>query len=639
MRFVNTSILIILTGLIGGITITDVMHPSFLFALIACIGLIVFLALHYFLAIKYYVFNYGTTVHTFLCSIGVGMFVTVLHTPTTQPCHYTHFLSPQQYYPLETKVIEQTYQTDYGLTFRVAVNASEHQAISGEILCFFPSKLLTDEVKSLLSNDRLVVFGQYNPIAPPRNPYQFNFKEYMERKGIYGQVKVASFLIEKEEKSSITFTRFIEKTRKQLEETIATSFNPESTSLLKTLLLGKRSDLNEETYQNYIDAGAVHILAISGLHVGIITGILLFFLKKVPNIGVYRPLRYGILLVGVWSFALLAGGSPSVLRATVMFSFVGLSSLIERRQGRFDALMLSMLLLLLIQPNYLYEVGFQLSYAAVFSIMKFYPVIKQWFTPQNKLFRAIWSLFLVGASAQIVVIPISLYYFHQLPILFFLSNLIVVPLLQPILIGSIIAIFLSSLGILPSLLISALELLIHLMNSLVALIAHQEAFIIRNVEFNVPLFLSALLIVGCLIILVHYQNFKLIIAAGVCVFIFQGVLFYNKYQLETTEEMLVFSSYKQKIISIRQGKTLYVYQKDTTSLNPLLENYIKKRGLSDISIKPMPYVLRFKQKNYLLMDSLGLYPTSKQVVIDSVIFLQKPKINLDRMKQVLSLRY
>lgn len=208
-------------------------------------------------------------------------------------------------------------------------------------------------------------------------------------------MKVASFLIEKEEKGSITFTRFIEETRKQLEETIAISFNPESTSLLKTLLLGKRSDLNEETYQNYIDAGAVHILAISGLHVGIITGILLFFLKKVPNIGVYRPLRYGILLVGVWSFALLAGASPSVLRATVMFSFVGLSSLIERRQGRFDALMLSMLLLLLIHPNYLYEVGFQLSYAAVFSIMKFYPVMKQWFTLQNKLFRAIWSLFLV----------------------------------------------------------------------------------------------------------------------------------------------------------------------------------------------------------------------------------------------------
>ena len=102
--------------------------------------------------------------------------------------------------------------------------------------------------------------------------------------------------------------------------------------------------------------------------------------------------------------------------------------------------------------------------------------------------------------------------------------------------------------------------------------------------------------------------------------------------------MLVFSKYKDKIITIRQGDRVNIYQVDTTFINPIVNNYIKYKGISNITLQKMPYILRFKEKNYLLMDSLGVYPKSKQVVIDSVIFLQKPKINLDRMKRDLSLR-
>jgi len=126
----------------------------------------------------------------------------------------------------------------------------------------------------------------------------------------------------------------IEKMRSHLTAIINQNFNRESAALLNTLLLGKRSDLDENIYQQYVDAGAVHILAISGLHVGIITAILLLLLQKMPNLGFYRPLRYFILLAGLWTFALMAGASPSVLRATIMFSFVGLGTLIRRKEGR-----------------------------------------------------------------------------------------------------------------------------------------------------------------------------------------------------------------------------------------------------------------------------------------------------------------
>ena len=636
MRFVNTPILTILLGLIGGIAITDVIAPSFLFAISSCICLLLTLAIHQFLATKQYTFRHGIVIHVGLTSVAVGILITILHTPTYNSKHYTQKLNANEYYTLEADIIEQTSQTDYGTTFKAELLTANHTSTEGKILCFFPSKTITDDVKTLAPTDRLVFVGKYTPISPPKNPYQFNYKRYMERKGVYGRTEVVAFSVVKN--NTTGFMGSIARTRSHLAIVIDKYFNQESSALLKTLLLGKRTDLDNEVYQHYVDAGAVYILAISGLHVGIITAILLLLLQKMPNLGFYRPLRYFILLAGLWAFAFIAGASPSVLRATVMFSFVGLSTLMRRKQGRFDALMLSMLFLLLINPYYLYDVGFQLSYVAVFSIMKFYPVMRKWWQPENKYLQWIWSLFLVGLSAQIVVLPISLYYFHQFPILFFVSNLVVVPLLQPILIGSIIALCLGSFGILPYAIVFVLEKLIALMNFLVAFIAHQEMFIIRNIPFTTPLLLSSLLTVFILIVFVHYRKYKVLIALLLSVILFQGVLFYYKYQLETTEEMLVFSKYKQKVITIRQGDKLSIYQTDTISPDPVVMNYIKNKGISNIELKKMPYILRFKQKNYLLMDSLGVYPKSKQVVIDSVIFLQKPKINLDRMKRDLSLR-
>ena len=636
MKFVNIPILTILLGLIGGIAITDVIVPSFLFVISSSLCLLATLTIHYLLTTKRYAFRHEILFHIGLTSVAVGMLITYLHTPTYNPNHYTQKLNTNEYYTLEAEVIELISQTNYGTTFKAHLLTANHNSTEGKILCFFPSKAISDDVKQLVPTDRLIFVGKYTLIPPPKNPYQFNYKRYMERKGVLGRAEIITFSIVKN--NTVDFMGNIEKMRSHLTAVINQNFNRESATLLNTLLLGKRSDLDENIYQQYVDAGAVHILAISGLHVGIITAILLLLLQKMPNLGFYRPLRYFILLAGLWTFALMAGASPSVLRATIMFSFVGLGTLIRRKQGRFDALMLSMLFLLLINPYYLYDVGFQLSYAAVFSIMKFYPVMRKWWQPENKYIRWIWSLFLVGLSAQIVVLPISLYYFHQFPILFFVANLVVVPLLQPILIGGIIALCLGGLGILPYPIIFVLEKLITLMNILVAFIAHQEMFIIRNIPFTTPLLLSSLVIVLVLIIFVHYRKYKVLVALLVSVLLFQGVLFYHKYQLETTEEMLVFSKYKDKIITIRQGNKLSVYQVDTTSINPMVNNYIKNKGISDITLYKMPYILRFKQKNYLLMDSLGVYPKSKQVVIDSVIFLQKPKINLDRMKRDLSLR-
>ena len=222
-----------------------------------------------------------------------------------------------------------------------------------------------------------------------------------------------------------------------------------------------------------------------------------------------------------------------------------------------------------------------------------------------------------------------------------MSNLVVVPLLSPLLVVSILSLVIMAIGLqLPYPFIFITEKLVWLMNALVQIIAQQEPFIVRNIYFNIPLLISCLLIVASVVYFRHYRSYKAIMAISLSILLWQGVRFYNKYHIETAEEMLIFSKYNDKVITIRQGSNLTVYQNDTLQLDPIVMNYLKNSGADNIHLQKMPYTLRFKNKNYLLMDTLGVYPKSKQVVIDSVIFTQKiPKINLDRMKEDLSLRY
>lgn len=269
MRFVNIPILTILLGLIGGITITDVVVIPFLFAISICTLCLLTLVVHQLLARKRYAFCYGFILHTFITSASVGILVSVLHNPTLKPAHYTQQLTPNEYYTLQARIIEQTSHTDYGTTFKARLLTANQKKIEGDILCFFTS----NKVTVLQRDDIIVLVGKYNYITPPKNPYQFNYKRYMERKGVYGRAEVVSFSVLKTDLKEIGFWGRIERIRSYLATIIEVHFNKETSALLKTLLLGKRSDLEEDVYQNYIDAGAVHILAISGLHVGIITAI------------------------------------------------------------------------------------------------------------------------------------------------------------------------------------------------------------------------------------------------------------------------------------------------------------------------------------------------------------------------------
>ena len=294
------------------------------------------------------------------------------------------------------------------------------QRVFGKILLYYPvqSEIIIDRGTTLLISQAI------RNISPPSNPDEFNYHEYLKRKNICGQlfVKHGNWVILGNDGLSNPFQLF-DYIREQGESVLRKRMNPSTSGISLALLLGNRREISASVKTTYSRTGASHILAISGLHVGIVYGFLLIFFKR------YRKtLLFSIFSILVlWSFAIISGLSPSVSRAALMFSLFSVAILMQRKAHPLNTLALSAFILLLIDPNLVFDVGFQLSHLAVFGILTVFSSLSGLVSSKYNLLNKIWDLTAISISAQIFTFPLIIYYFHGFPLLFFVSNLIVIP--------------------------------------------------------------------------------------------------------------------------------------------------------------------------------------------------------------------
>ena len=261
------------------------------------------------------------------------------------------------------------------------------------------------------------------------NPFEFNYKRYMERRKIYRQVYLSSDgWIPASRRTPIRASVFAEQVRMRLLNSFKQQkWSERQLQVLSALTLGYKRGLDPEIKNVFASAGAMHILAVSGLHVGILflmLSVLLGFLKKQPST---RFLFVLIVFISLWGFAFVTGLSPSVKRAAAMFTFVVVGQNLRRQINIYNTLTASAFFLLLLNPNNLFEAGFQLSYSAVFGIVFLQPRFEKLLIFRIKIVRYIWRLFTVSLAAQIATFPAAVFYFNQFPVYFWLSNLLIIP--------------------------------------------------------------------------------------------------------------------------------------------------------------------------------------------------------------------
>ncbi|MFN0049540.1 MAG: ComEC/Rec2 family competence protein [Cytophagales bacterium] len=304
--------------------------------------------------------------------------------------------------------------------------AGQWQNASGKLMVYFANDSVSNNLKY---GDLLLVNAKPDLIEPPKNPYEFNLKRFYGFKGItHRQFLKSDQFIWMANNPENRFIEFAIAIRRSV-DAIFTKYIPteRERNIASALILGIKNELDDEIQYAYAATGTMHVLAVSGLHVGIIYGLLVLLTGFLLRLQHGKIIQSFILFILIWLYALVTGLCPSVLRAVAMLSLVIISNLISKKANVFNTLFVTVFILLCINPFMLMEVGFQLSFIAVLGIVYLYPKMYQLIEIKNKPLNWIWEITVMSICAQLATFPLGLLYFHQFPNLFLLSNLIVIP--------------------------------------------------------------------------------------------------------------------------------------------------------------------------------------------------------------------
>ncbi|WP_051199955.1 ComEC/Rec2 family competence protein [Flavobacterium subsaxonicum] len=596
-----------------------------------CFIALLLLAATYFKANKTLIpkpyFGFAAILFAFIAGMGLQQ----LHYSPNYITHYSHFLKPDATPVIKGVITERLKPNEFSEKYYFEVEAIDKQLATGRLLITVPK----DSVNKLLhAGDVLFIADEPQPITPALNPYQFDYAVYMQKQDVFHQLKLKNNYVKAGIRAD--FNHHIQNFRARLISSFAIhNYSAQTMNIINALLFGQRQDMDKETADSYTNAGVVHILAISGLHFSLLFFALNWMLGPLKRLRHCYILHFTIIVALMWFFALITGLSASVVRAVVMFSFVLTGTLINRKANIYNSLAVSMLVLLLAKPNFLFDAGFQLSYIAVFAIVWLQNIY-------NKLGRSKYWIVNFGRDtvaisliAQIGVLPLSLYYFNQFPLLFLVANVIVIPLSNIILGLGILTLLLNF--IFPPLAIwvgKLLELLIVMMNGFIKWVASFQSLLLKDIPFTLLLNLALYLTLVMAVLWLYKQSYKRTAALLCTVLLFQLTYMATAWQAKHREELVVFHNYNNTLVAQKNANTVTVMSNDSlATISPAIKAYSKGSFNPAIKTMPLQNLLWYKGHTILIIDSSAAYlPNVKPEVL---LLTQSPKLNLERVLQQL----
>ena len=416
-------------------------------------------------------------------------------------------------------------------------------------------------------------------LTGPRNPFEFDYRKYLYRRGILWQTYLGTDELVMLKPGKISLPReltlhVLEGGKSTLEKT---TLHEDDKALLFALLFGQKQGINDERYNAFSEVGIIHILAVSGLHVGLIymvLGQLLFFLDRYKN---GKPIKLILLILGLWTYALITGLGPSVCRASTMFSFILIGQLLYKQPNTYNNIAAAGLLLLIVDPWQLFNLGFQLSFLAVLGIVSFHRSISHWVSFNWKPLNKAWSLMAVSLSAQVFTLPLCLYTFNQFPTYFLLANLVAIPLITCILYGALMCLALFFFPAVQEAIVFVLQHLIALLNMCVDRIRHLPGHLLENIAFD-GLDLAFMYTVMLLLIYTfRFKKSRILHRTLILVLLWQArsIMTHSKQDAQ----LVLMSVRKAHVISIENnGKTaLYHSRVSSKTLDFHIGKYIIKQ--------------------------------------------------------------
>ena len=448
-------------------------------------------------------------------------------------------------------------------TVSYLIQNGQSTPVKGKIILYFKKDLPAGQAGSSLQlsyGSQILFKKPLQEIKNSGNPGGFDYKRYSLFQGITHQVylKTDEFEVLNGKKEN-WFRKFIYSSREKVLNILRKNIKGErELGLAEALLIGYKDDLEQSLVQSYTNTGVVHIIAISGLHLGLIYWLLALALKPFKKRKSTKWLSPVLIIAGLWLFSLLAGAQPSILRSALMFTCIVLGESLSKKSSIYNTMAVSAFILLCINPYWLWDVGFQLSYAAVLSIIIFMRPIYNWFYIKNKLLDFLWKLNAVTLAAQILTVPLSIYHFHQFPNLFILTNFVAVPLSSAILLGEILLCIISFIPALALLLGQLISWFIWLMNTYIEKIETVSFSLWDGLQISI---LQAVLLVLFAIGISYWLMEKSKKALKLGLFAFLCFIALRSFHL-----LIVISKKKSLFIMCRRKGPLILYQAEIISL-------------------------------------------------------------------------
>jgi competence protein ComEC len=533
--------------------------------------------------------------------------------PTNHYLHYVHYENPNS---AQMVLIERLRPGVRGPRFIANVTQINGQESSGKVVL-----QISDSIEYSIGS-KLVFEGNFVRHRAASSPGQFDYGAYLTQKKIFARAYPTTL----ESRRPVKDYRYLADVvrTKILSKIKAAGFSQSELHVLAALLLGQQTDIDKDTMRDYQMAGAVHILSVSGLHVGFIVIFINALLKPIPKHRNGRLMRLGITIGALWIFAVIAGLSPSVVRSATMFSFLAIGQQMRKPTNSFHTLAASLLVLLLVHPAYLFDVGFQLSYSAVASILWLQPLLVDLWRPSNRILQYFTDIVWVSLAAQIGTMPLSLYYFHQFPGLFLLTNILIIPLVGIIMAVGMTLLVSVAVGFVPHWLVWLTEKLILVLNNTISSVARVDTLVFENIPFHLVLvpicYLTLWIFVRCF----TSPTFGRISTALVLVAVLQaGWIMWNQRRIGESE-MIVLSS-RHPTVVIRHERIIRWMSRSVDT--NLMENYRTQFYKPRLTVDSLKNVWSFGTTRILRIDSSGVVP---KCTPDVLVISQNPKINPER---------
>lgn len=516
------------------------------------------------------------------------------------------------------------------------------QNASSNVLLYFKKD---STIPELQYGSQIIVHKNLNSIINSGNPGGFNYAEYCSFQHIHfqGFLRDEDYTILKTSNKN-SFDLFLLNLRNNILTILRQNIkDKDELSIAQALLIGYRDELDRDLVRAYSNTGVVHIIAISGLHLGMIYALLILLFKPINKYKWTRFAKPVVVIIVLWLFSLIAGMAPSILRSAIMFTTIAIGDAINKRSNIYNSLSISAIIILLINPFSLWDVGFQLSYTAVLSIILFSPYIKNWFYFRNKILQAFWNLNAITLSAQILTLPVVLYHFHQFPTLFLVTNILAVPWSGLILYGELLLIVFSFLKPFAIILGNSIGWMIGVMNNYIVKVNMLPFSVIENLQITIPQAICVFIFVVSISYWLIQKNKKLLLTGLAAAIIFCGIRtvdFINRYQ---QQKLIVYNVPSHTAIDVVEGREYYFIGDSIMNEEGFLKNFhikpsrILHRTEATQQLQNISY-----QNNYIysnnkivaIVDKPLQKTTNQKIPVDVVVITKNPKLYINDLLRV-----